>query len=230
MKKKISLKHLITLKEGVQNINYEIIAVDDGSKDKTIEMIENFKKNNPNINIQTIYNKNNKGWGFNYFATAHKALGKYYMMVSGAAVDPPSEIKKIVNNIGKADMILIYINDKRGIFRRTISKMLVVIINLITLNNLKYYSGPNIHLVENVKSYREEVSGFNFAYHHQAGFIVEQIRQKKTYIEILIEPYVRTSKTSETFTPYNIVRIVGALMSIFLNQIIYLSKKILKKL
>ena len=229
-KEKSITKALNCIKEGVQNINYEIIVVDDGSKDKTIEMIENFKKNNPNINIQTIYNQNNKGLGFNYFATAHKASGKYYMMVSGAAVEPPNEIKKIVSNIGKADMILIYINDKRGIFRKTISKIFVIVINLITLNNLKYYNGPNIHLVENVKSYREEVSGFNFAYHHQAGFIVEQIRQKKTYIEILIEPYVRTSKTSETFTPYNIVRIVGALMSIFLNQIIYLLKKIMKKL
>ena len=214
----------------MQNINYEIIAVDDGSKDKTIEMIENFKKNNPNINIQTIYNKNNKGWGFNYFATAHKALGKYYMMVSGAAVDPPSEIKKIVNNIGKADMILIYINDKRGIFRRIISKMLVVIINLITLNNLKYYSGPNIHLVESVKSYCGEVPGFNFAYHHQAGLIVEQIRQKKTYIEIPIDPYLRTSGTSKSLTSGNIIRVIGTIISIFLNQIIYVLKKILNKL
>jgi len=229
-KEKSITKALNCIKEGVQNINYEIIVVDDGSKDKTIEMIENFKKNNPNINIQTIYNQNNKGLGFNYFATAHKASGKYYMMVSGAAVEPPNEIKKIVSNIGKADMILIYINDKRGIFRRTISKMLVVIINLITLNNLKYYSGPNIHLVENVKSYCGGVSGFNLAYHHQAGLIVEQIRQKKTYIEIPIEPYVRTLGESNSFTPRNIIRVVGTLMSIFLNQIIYLSKKILKKL
>ena len=63
-------------------------------------------------------------------------------------------------------------------------------------NNLKYYNGPNIHLVENVKSYRGKVSGFNF----QAGLIIEQIRQKKTYIEIPIDPYLRTSGTSKSLT------------------------------
>ncbi len=134
------------------------------------------------------------------------------------------------NNIGKTDMILTYLIDTRRVFRRTLSRVYNLIINLITLNNLKYYNGPNIHLVENVKSYRGGVLGFNFAYHHQAGFIVEQIRQKKTYIEIPLEPYVRTSGASKSFTPHNITRVVGTLVSIFLNQIIYLSKKILKKL
>ena len=219
-------KALNYIKEGMQNISHEILVVDDGSEDKTIEMIENFKKNNSNINIKTFYNKNNKGLGFNYYATAHKAIGKYYMMICGDAVEPPNEIKKIVNNIGKADMIIVYINDKREIFRRIISKMLVIIINLITLNNLKYYNGPNIHLVENVKSYHGKVSGFNF----QAGLIIEQIRQKKTYIEIPIDPYLRTSGTSKSLTSGNIIRVIGTIISIFLNQIIYVLKKILNKL
>ena len=209
------------IKEGVQNISYEILVTDDASEDKTIEMVEKFKKNNPNMNIKIFRNENNKGIGFNYYATAHKAIGKYYMMICGDAVEPPNEIKKIVNNIGKADMIIVYINDKREIFRRIISKMLVIIINLITLNNLKYYNGPNIHLVENVKSYHGKVSGFNF----QAGLIIEQIRQKKTYIEIPIDPYLRTSGTSKSLTSGNIIRVIGTIISIFLNVKFLYSKR-----
>ena len=130
---------LNNIKEGVQQISYEVLVVDDASKDKTIEVVEKFKKNNPDVNVKILRNENNRGIGFNYRATAHGALGKYYMMITGDAPQPSGEIKKIVNNIGKADMILTYFRDKRGIFRRTISKVFSFIINLITLNNLKYY-------------------------------------------------------------------------------------------
>ena len=217
-------KTLGYIKEGVQHIGYEILVVDDASKDKTVEMVEKFKKNNPDINIKIFHNENNKGIGFNFYATVREALGKYYMLVNGDAVEPPSEIKKIVSNIGKADMILTYINDKRGIFRRSVSKIFVFIINLITLNNLKYYNGPNIHLLENVKLYRGRESRFGF----QAELIIAQIRQKKTYIEIEMNPYLRASGTSQSLTPRSILAVIVSLILIFLNQIIYILRKILK--
>ena len=214
------------IKEAVQHISYEVLVVDDGSKDKTIEMIEKFKKNNPNINITIICNENNLGIGFNHRATVHKASGKYYMMITGDAPEPSDEIKKVVNNIGKADMILTYFFDKRKIFRRTLSKIFVIIINLITLNNLKYYNAANIYLLENVKLFSGKGSGFGF----QAELITEQLRQKKTYIEIEIEPTFKPSdsESSQALKVRNILNVARSIILIFLEQIIYILKKALK--
>ena len=222
---------LNNIKESVQNISYEILVADDGSKDQTINMIEKFKNENPNLNIKIFRNKDNQGLGFNYYATAYKAKGKYYMLVNGDAVEPPSTIKKMVSNIGKADMILTYFRDKRGIFRRIISKTFNFMINLITLNNLKYYNGPNIHLLENVKLYSGRRSGFGYS----AELITAQLREKKTYVEVEISPYTSPSTKLELLDLLDKLRnlrklpsVTASIISIFFNQIIYIVKKILK--
>ena len=77
---------LNNIKESVQDINYEILVADDASKDKTIEMVEKFKNNNPDLDIKIFRNKSHKGLGFNYFATANKALGKYYMNLNDVSL------------------------------------------------------------------------------------------------------------------------------------------------
>ena len=212
------------IKEAVQNISYEVLVVDDASKDKTIDMVEKFKKDNPDINIKIFHNKNNQGIGFNHRVTAYKAIGKYYMMICGDADEPSAEIKKVVNNIGKADMVLTYLIDKRGIFRRTLSRAFVFIINLITMNNIKYYNGPNIHLLKNVKLYSGRGSGYGYA----AELITAQIREKKTYVDVEITPYIKPSKKSQLLNPRIIPSVIGSIVSIFFNQIIHIVKKILK--
>ena len=219
-------KTLSFIKESVQNISYEILVVDDASEDKTIDMIEKFKNDNPNLNIKTFYNENNRGIGVNYFATAHKAEGTYYILVNGDADFPASTIKKILGNLGKADMIISYFpgkNDKRTLARRFFSKMFVIILNLITSNNLKYYNGPTLHLLENVKLYK--ASTFHFSY--QAELIVNLITMKKTFIEIQVES-IDTGGAAKVITPYNILGLGKSIISIFLNQITYLIKKLLK--
>ena len=215
---------LNNIKEGIQNVNYEILIADDASVDKTIEIAEKFKKNNPNVDVKISRNKNNKGLGFNFRATAYRAQGKYYMIVYGDGSLSPSEIKKIVSNIGKADMILTYFFDERKTFRRYVSKMFVFIINLITLNNLKYYNGANVYLLENVKSYIGKGSGFAF----QAEFIAGQIRLKKTFIEIEIEPYNISTEKSQALKLHSVLSVAKTVILIFLNQIIYFVKKALK--
>ena len=95
--------------------------------------------------------------------------------------------------------------------------------NLITFNNLKYYNGQALHLVENVKLYGRNAPGFGY----QAELITSQIRHKKTYIEIEIGPYPETS-FSRSLSPRNITSVVASIISIFLKQIIYVLKKFQK--
>ena len=201
-----------------------MLVADDASKDKTVEMVEKFKIDNPNEDIKIFRNKNNRGIGHNFWETSNKASGKYYMTVTGDACLPPSEIKKIVNAIGKADVVLTPFKDKRGFFRQIISKTFVFIINLITLNNLKYYNGANIYLLEDIKLCKNRGSGFGY----QAELVAFQIRQGKTCIEIEIDTTLRSSGTSQSLSPRNIPSVIGSVISIFLNQIIYFSKKIFK--
>lgn len=217
---------LNNIKEAIENIDYEILITDDGSKDKTIEVVENFKKNNPDLNIKIFRNEKNQGLGFNYYATAYKASGKYYMLINGDAVEPPSTIKKIISYRDKADMIITYFgkNDKRTLARKIVSKMFVIILNLITFNNLKYYNGPALHLLENVKLYG--TGAFGFGYH--AELVSALITNKKTFIEVQIENIDRQWGTTKAFTLHNILSVARSVIVILLNQISYVIKKFLK--
>ena len=218
-------RSLNNIKEAIQNISYEILVADDGSKDKSVEMIEKFKKENPNLNIKIFINEKNRGLGFNYYDKANKASGKYYMLVNGDAVDPPSEIKKIIDNIGKADMILPYFIDQRNTIRKIISKIFIIILKIITFTNLKYYNGQVLHLLENVKNYGStKASGFAY----QAELIAALILRKKTYIEVEIIPAFRLHGSTSAFSFRNILSVGKSIIIIFYNRITYSIKQILK--
>ena len=216
---------LNNIKDGIENISYEILVVDDASIDKTVYFIEQFIKNNPNINIKLFNNKINKGLGFNFWETAKKAQGKYYMIVFGDGGIPSVELKKLVNNIGKSDMILAYFNDQRKFFRRNLSKLFVYTINLLTLNKIKYYNSDNIYLLNDVKTFNKGGSGFAY----QAELITDLINKKKTFIEVEIKIPFETKKslseTSQALKFHNILSVISSIMSIFLKQIVYILKK-----
>ena len=221
-------KTLNNIKESVEGINYEILVANDGSKDRTVEFVEKFKKENQNLNIKIFSNKINRGLGFNYYETAYKAEGKYYMQLMGDASEPPNTIKKMLENLGKAEIIMAYFpgkNDKRSLPRRFISKAFVILLNIITFNNLKRYNGPAIHLLENVKLYGKGALGHG----NHAELIAALMILKKSYIEVEVETASRVVAT-KAFTINNLYSVGVSLITIFLRQINYIFKKILNNL
>jgi hypothetical protein len=74
--------------------------------------------------------------------------------------------------------------------------------------------------------YSRKGSGFGY----QAELITEQIRQKKTYIEIEIKPSFASpkelSEISQALKLHNILSVIQSIILIFLKQIAYVVKKI----
>ena len=149
------------------------------------------------------------------------------MLINGDNVEPVNAIKKLLDNIGEADMVIPYFgkNDKRVFFRRIISKLFTMIINIITFNSVKYYNGPVLHLLENVKLYRSNA----FGYGYQAELITSLISLKKTFVHIEIDNVDRQTGKSKAFTFHNILSVGNSVIRIFLNQIAYIMKKIFGK-
>ncbi len=215
---------LNNIKEGVRNIDFEVLIADDCSTDKSIEVIKKFINENPEMNIKLFCNSTNKGLGHNFWEISHKAIGKYYMIIFGDGGIPPKEIQKLVSNIGKADIVLAYFDDKRINFRKKISKLFVYLVNLLTSNKIKYYNSDNIYLLEDVKSYKN--GGLGFAY--QAELISYLTGKNKNYIEVEINIPFETdkslSKISHAFKIKNILSVILTLFKILLMRIFYLFK------
>jgi glycosyltransferase involved in cell wall biosynthesis len=213
------VKTLENIINSVGNIKYEILVCDDGSIDNTKEIVKNYI-NQKKKNIILYENDKNLGIGFSYFKYSLEAKGEYYMLINGDNVEPSIAIKKIIDKKGKADIIIPYFGteDRRTLIRKFISHLFTFIINLISFNNIKYYNGPVLHKIENVRLYRSKTYGYGY----QAELITTLLMSDKSYLQVQVINTDRQWGTSKAFSISNILSILNTALSIFINRIAYL--------
>ncbi len=83
--------------------SYEVIVVDDASKDKTSKIVENFSNNDPNVKL--IRFSKNKGRGAARSAGVKAALGNYFAFVDGDTILPSHWLKTCLENIKTYDAV-----------------------------------------------------------------------------------------------------------------------------
>lgn len=83
--------------------NYEIIIVDDGSSDKTIQICNKYKNTS---NIIILKNKKNMGKGFSVKKGILKSKGKLILFTDSDLSTPISELNKFLKVISKYDLII----------------------------------------------------------------------------------------------------------------------------
>lgn len=79
--------------------DFEIIVVDDCSKDKTVEVFENYKKKNTDVKMSLVPVKPNRGKGFAVRSGFLNASGDYVLMADGDGATRISDVCKLLASV-----------------------------------------------------------------------------------------------------------------------------------
>jgi len=202
------------------NRPWEIIVIDDASKDDSVALVKRYMHEHPAYPIILMVREENRGLAQNYIEGAFLGRGKYYKLVCGDNVENSRDIVSVLSHAGEVDMVLPYHRNviyNRTRFRRFVSYLFTRLLNLISGYNLKYYNGCGVNLRYNVMRWHSNCQGFDF----QADLVTRMLEQGKTFKEIPITGMERQFGASKAVTLTNFistVRFVSGLVTLRLRK------------
>jgi glycosyltransferase involved in cell wall biosynthesis len=178
------VKTLNTLRGALAELSftYEIIVIDDCSRDASADLVEDYIRANPTERILLRRNNVNIGWAQNFIDAAFMGKGTYYRVICGDASEPKETMVKVFQEIGNADIIIPYYvtNEGCGWHRGFLSNAYTKLVNLISGFRLRYYNGLAVHLRYNVMRWHSNTRGFGV----QAEIICLLLEQGFTFKEV----------------------------------------------
>src|SRR3990167_6341846 len=196
---------------------FEIIVIDDGSKDESLVCVKHYIEQHPDVDIILRANKKNKGLAQNYVDGAFMGRGKYYRLFCGDNSEPTETIVKVVNAIGEADIIVPYYTlfQNKSSYRQMISKIYTKIINIISGNKIRYYNGLHIHLRHNIMRWHATTRGFGF----QAALLCTLINLGFTYKEIAVITIERRGGRGNAITWKNVRSVSHTMLGLLIQRL-----------
>ena len=201
------------------DFSYEVIVVDDASKDNSVQKIQQYMAAHPDSSLVLRTNKKNCGWAYNYVEGAFLGNGKYYKICVGDNAQPEEALVEIFKQIGKADIIIPY-PDQSGIigktsFRKFLSKLFTFLVNIISGYNINYYNGLPVHVRYDILRWHPLNYGFGF----QADIITCLLDQGASYLQMPTALIDRKGASSGALTLKNFLSVVHTLLEIAMRRL-----------
>src|SRR5580658_1166281 len=198
--------------------SYEVIVIDDASTDRTSQVVEDWKRANPDVPLKLVRNAKNRGLATGFVDAAFMGRGKYYTLLCGDDPMPPEAMFELFRHIGKADMILPYPEDLQGKsrFRRAISGSYTKAVSYLSGHKITYYNGCGIHLRYNVMRWGPYSFGFGF----QAELVTRLLDEDVSYLEVALPALTHREKGSGgALNVRNVLSVTHTLFEIVVRRV-----------
>ena len=197
--------------------SYEIMVVDDGSRDSSVQEIRQFMAAHPELPIRLLVNPRNEGVANNYAEAAFRSRGEWYRMICGDNVESEETLATIFGSIGEAELLIPYYvqHPGRAWHRRVISKCYTSLVNLLSGERLHYYNGMPLTRRYYAMRWHSNSHGFGF----QADLVTRLLALGATYKEVGVIGRERAGGTSSALTFRNFASVAHSLQNILIRRV-----------
>jgi glycosyltransferase involved in cell wall biosynthesis len=221
-------KTLDTIFEALNHFDYryEILIYDDASTDRTSEVARQYiDSHGLGDRVFLIRPEVNRGLGINFLDAARRGRGEYFIMVAGDDSEPAETLRRVLNLLGKADVIIPYFDtrlfdlrfngDNRTMFRRFVSLMFAALVRILSGINLHYFNGCILHRRRNILHYKVETYGLAY----QPELICKILSSPGTsFLEVKVYNRDREGGGTTAFKLKNVRSVAGSLWRILISR------------
>ena len=189
--------------------DFEVIVVEDGSTDGTRELAERIAAADSRIRVH--HNDRNRGLAYSYRKGIELAAKEWTCWVAGNNIVPRKGLEDLFDRAGSVDIALTYIlTDVRGLFRRSLSRAMTVLFNVLFGVRLRYFNGPTLFRSAVGKQLRLITEGSTI----MPEVVLRLVKTGGTYVEIPLQPQPRTAGSTKTFRMKNLIAVAASVAAL----------------
>jgi glycosyltransferase involved in cell wall biosynthesis len=198
-------------------VSFEIVVIDDGSRDRSVEIVTAFARSHADVPLTLCVNARNEGLANNYAEAAFLCRSEWYRLICGDNVEPKETLTTIFREIGKAELLIPYNIEIRGraASRRVISKTYTALVNFLSGFRIRYYNGLLVTRRDYVMRWHSNSHGFGF----QADLLTRLLSRGLSYKEIAVYGQERQAGTSKALTFRNFASVAHSLQNIIIRRV-----------
>jgi dolichol-phosphate mannosyltransferase len=194
----------------IRQEDYELILIDDGSIDRTAEILDSLAQRNDRV--RTLHNAKNLGLGLSYQRGIEAATKDYVMLLCGDGGLPASSLPLILDQVGKADIVIPYMENLKTIktpFRFILSRTYSTLLNLLFGLKLHYYNGLPVHRLDLLRKLDITSTGFGF----QGEILIKLLKNGHSFVEVGVKG-AEENQRSSALRLKNIISVARTLASL----------------